>query len=209
MTSQDQAKNAQEQLDLITILVSSSRLDLQENGFNHMLWGAVVSLGTILNFVFFHFQWFDWIGYLWALLGFSAGFISFLYNRKKEKRIQSLSTKITKILWTNVVFLGLLVLYTSIFVPLLFSKTFYVPSIASALGFFSMLLGLAYILHSVLSEYRFLKVVGMLWIFGGYAQFFLPNRLPYLLMGIMAFMLEFVPGVYMFLQYQKEKKNVL
>lgn len=209
MMSRHGAKDVQEQLDLITVLVSSSRLDLQENGFNHMLWGAVVSFGTILNFVFFHFQWFSLIGYLWAILGFSAGFVSFLYNRKKDKRIKSLSTRITKMLWSSVVFLGLLILYTSIFVPLLFSTNFYVPSIAAALGFFSMLLGLAYILHSVLSEYRFLKVVGMLWIMGGYAQFFLPDRLPYLLMGIMAFMLELVPGVYMFLQYKKEKENLL
>lgn len=209
MPSSNETKSIQEQLDLITVLVSSSRLDLQENGFNHMLWGAVVSFGTILNFVFFYFQLFNLIGYLWAILGFSAGFVSFFYNRKKEKRIKSLSTKITKILWTSVVFMGLTVLYTSIFVPLLFSTKFYVPSIAAALGFFSMLLGLAYILHSVLSEYRFLKAVGMLWIIGGYAQFFLPGRLPYLLMGIMAFGLELVPGIYMFLQYKKEKENLL
>lgn len=110
------------------------------------------------------------------------------------------------ILWGAVVSLGIMVTFVLIYmVAFQWINVFWVVSsfIVTALGFFSMLLGMVYIFHSVLSKHIFLKAIVALWILGGYACFYLSTPWASDLMGEHGFFGNFYPE-YIFLSLQKD-----
>lgn len=193
-SKKNERNQLQEKLDLITLLVSDSRADLKDKGFSFMLWGGVVSAGVLLTFFLRHIQLEKFILDFW--LFFIVVSLAVNYHLARKRKVRSQVTKLSNVLWFSTVGSGQVLLLLAVFLPSYSTIDFL--SVPVAVGFLCVLLGVGYLAHAVLSQYRFLYYVGLLWQLGGVFVMLLPEPYPYALVGGMAFLLQFIPGLYIY-----------
>jgi hypothetical protein len=102
-------------LALIDQTIKSVRQKLGQNGFIFLLWGWLILAGNLLSYASIYFNFQNYIGYIWTVIGLGGGLISFLYYAKREKN-KGPSSQIEKYftyVWSGVG-LGAIVLYACI-----------------------------------------------------------------------------------------------
>jgi hypothetical protein len=96
--------NADQSLKLIEEMISSAKADFSDNGFYFLLWGWLVLIAAVTNYVLLMvFQYSNhWI--FWPVLmtigGVVTGVMSF--KEKKEKKAESLLNRIIGNLWLSI-----------------------------------------------------------------------------------------------------------
>jgi hypothetical protein len=194
----DAATDAKEQLDLITALVQDSRSALRENGFPYILWGGISSAGTLLSYLAAGLSREECIMPLWLILT-SAGGIAMAvhYGRAAKPKVRHVAERIYGTLWLCIAAGGLGLW--------LIAMIFHTPyGIQEGLAVLSVLIGIGYVVSGVITNYRTLFALGILWMAGGGACLAVPARWTPALLGSMAFLFEFVPGLVMYIHAKKQ-----
>ncbi len=194
---QDESASAREQLALITALVQDSRSALKENGFPYILWGGISSGGTLLSYLAAALSLGPFILPLWIVLS-SAGAIGMAvyYGRAAKPKVRHVAERIYGTLWLCIAAGGLgLWLIAMIF------RTSY--GLQEGLAVLSVLIGIGYVVSGVITNYRSLVALGVLWMAGGGACLAVPPRWTPALLGSMAFLFEFIPGLVMLSRSRK------
>ncbi len=187
-----------EQLELITTILQDSRDALRNTSFPYIVWGGVCATGTALSYILGFSGMERLIMPLWVILTSGAtGVVVFYFARKETKKVKYFSSRIYSVLWGGISVFGLgLWLVSFLFkTPL---------SLQIGMAFLSTLIGLGYLVSSVLTNYRTLFILGILWGLGGMLALVLSDSLVPALIGSMAFFFEFIPGL---LMYRQEKKS--
>jgi hypothetical protein len=188
----------QEQLDLITSILNDSREALKHTSFPYILWGGVCPIGTAASYFFGTTRLEKLILPLWIILAFGASLSVFLfYNKRKAHTAKYFSTRVYGALWGGISFFGLGLWLAS----MLFKTGF---TLQEGMAILSVLIGLGYLVSSVLTNYRSLLVLGILWGIGGMACLGVSGYFAPALVGSMAFFFEFIPGLIML---RSENKN--
>ncbi|HOE99396.1 MAG TPA: hypothetical protein PK905_07825 [Rectinema sp.] len=188
-----------QQLELIARMLEESRKTFLSTGFSSMVWGGFVSIGTALSYAFASWRWYAAIGLLWALLMLSAFLIVVRYNRHTQhKHLKTTSLhKISNEMWTFVV--GVTVLYG--IVGLLRPHSI---SLSYVLCVVSLLVGTAYWINSSMTHYLLLRIVSALWIICSIVVLLVQAFWSPAVVGICAFLCEFIPGIYLYARERKE-----
>ena len=204
MKAPDSFSNPQEQLDLITSFVQDSRTAFKENGFPYLVWGGIASVGTLISYIL------GWVGFnrlilpLWGLLVVGGIISVFFYcsmrERHRTKRVKLFSARISNTLWVSISAGGI-----GLWVFALVFKTSF--GIQEGLAVLSLLIGIGYLVSSVLTDYIVLRVLGIFWMIGGAICLIIPQYYSYAFIGAMAFFFEFIPGLVMQLRERKTNTN--
>ncbi len=188
-----------QQLELIARMLEESRKTFLSTGFSSMVWGGFVSIGTALSYAFASWRWYAAIGLLWALLMLSAFLIVVRHNRHTQhEHLKTTSLhKISNEMWTFVV--GVTVLYGIV--------GFLSPhsiSLSYVLCVVSLLVGTAYWINSSMTHYLLLRIVSALWIICSIVVLVVQAFWSPAVVGICAFLCEFIPGIYLYARERKE-----
>jgi len=187
-----------EQLDLITSIVQDSRKALRENSFPFLVWGAASAVGTAISYALGCTGLDKLILPLWIVIAFGAQTVIFFHYRKKgSTSVKFFSSRIHLVMWTGIAGFGLALALVAIF----FKTGFTLPE---GMMVMSLAIGIGYLVSSVLTGYRALTVLGILWAAGGLACLVIPAFYAPAVVGSMAFCLEFIPGLVML---RAEKKS--
>ncbi|KQC11790.1 MAG: hypothetical protein APR54_10510 [Candidatus Cloacimonas sp. SDB] len=200
-------KNAQESLNLIKSLVEDNRKLALGSGMPSIIWGVFVIIALSLTYWGVHRPMrTGWYYLLVWVIASSLGFtISYLIERQREKfTVSTFSQQLLGVIWLAQ---GVAMMILA-----------FVASLAGVLNLYAIspimgtLLGSAYFINGHLNQYKWLKVVGVLWWISSIALFFLvkvdvyggSNTLLYFA-GLM-FLLQVVPGLKLESQWRKENR---
>ncbi len=105
--------NEQESLKIITEMIENSKMKFKENGFFYLLWGWLVAVAVLSNFIFIliHYK-YSWIA--WPVLMGAGLIISFTAGYRKTKRTGA-STYLSntlKYFWLGFVVMIFIILFT-------------------------------------------------------------------------------------------------
>ena len=94
--------SAEESFEIIQNMISLSREKLHQTGFHFILWGILVAITSILQFLIIQQDWTLFPSYwVWPGMSLIGGIIAFTYehNRSKKGRSQSKFDRIYMFLW--------------------------------------------------------------------------------------------------------------
>ncbi len=190
-----------EQLDLIVSIVNDSREALQNTSIPYIIWGGFCTVGTAASYALAYFGLQNLILPFWAGIYFLVALVNIVYNRRKQSPgVRYFSTKLSIILWTGMMGFGSALLIVSFLVkkPI---------SLQLGMAFLSILIAIGYLVNSVLTSYRSILILGILWGIGGILCMIVPNLLAPALVGTMAFLFEFIPGLILYSRNEGNKEE--
>lgn len=194
----DSIDNPKEQLDLITSIVRDTRGALDNWSFPFIAWGLSSTAGTILSYLLAGLGKPYLILPLWVILFIGTELVIFLqFARNSNKRVTYASTKVFGALWSAIAagIAGLWLVSMLSGNPLGFNQGFAGMSVMIAVG---------YLASGALARYRTMMILGVFWMLGGFACLLVPRLLTPAIVGGMAFLFEFVPGLIL---YMRERGN--
>lgn len=86
MENKEQSFNEQESLLLIHRMISTAKEEISDNGFFFLLWGWLVFVASISNYILLTVVKYEHNGLPWAILMPLGGVISFIYGARLEKK---------------------------------------------------------------------------------------------------------------------------
>lgn len=188
--------SAEKSLELITEVIAQARKKFEENGFIFMLWGVLIAIAAIGQFVLLKNEYYatNWYPYLLMPIGV---LYSFYYFSKKERK--SKHNQISAIVSYAWVFLSINMLVLGFLFGRILRESL-IPVIL-------ILLAVGTIISGVSVRSRLLLFSGILINLSAFAGFYIPILYQPLLMGIVAIIAVFIPGIILMVQYKK-KGNV-
>ncbi len=183
--------NAQEQMDLIARMINDSRSGLRESGIPYVAWGAAGSVGTAVSYALGAAGRAELILPLWIVLAVAlAGALLAHGWLRANKRVRRFSTRVYGTLWLAISVFGI-----GLWIASALPQT--AVSLGLSLALISGMIAVGYAVSAVLTAWRFLGIAAVLWWLGGIACLLVPGRWAPAVVGSLAFLLEFLPGVYM------------
>lgn len=172
-------------------VVNEAKLKFEENGFIYMFWGALVSVAASTQFVLLKMEQYqiNWYPYFLMPIG---GVISYFYYAKKDK---TKSNHISRIILTS---------WSAISANLMILGFFFAPLIGAYLvPILLIIIGIGIILSASSINSRMLLVSGMLINLTGFIGFGIEWIYHSLLLGVVALLAIFVPGIILQLRYKR------
>lgn len=188
--------SAEKSLELITEVIAQARKKFEENGFIFMFWGALIAIASIGQFLLLKNEYYaiHWYPYFLMPLG---AIYSFYYFSKKEKRYRH--NQISRIVSYAWIFLSINMLALGFIFGRLLQ--------ANLIPVILILLAVGTIISGVSVRSRLLLFSGILINLSAFAGFYIPILYQSLLMGVVAIVAVFIPGIILMTQYKK-KENV-
>jgi hypothetical protein len=183
-------------LELITQVITQARNKFEENGFIYMFWGALIAIASISQFVLLKNEYYGVSWYPYFLMPAGAVFTAFYYSKRKDKDKYNLIGKIISALWivlqVNMIILGFL-----------FANNLKENLIPILL----ILLSIGIIVSGTSIKSKLLFYSGIFIGISAFSGFYLERIYLPLLIGIVAIMAIFTPGLLLMIQ-QKKRENV-
>lgn len=197
---EDQNK-ALDELLFIKKVIEDSRKIVVDNGMGFIVWGILITAGMLFGYIKFllNLQ-FD---YIWAwvvIIAAGWAFSFFKYYKRPTCKVETFAGRITGTLWFS---FGISM------------------SIAGFLGYWSgairgeyissiiaVMLGAAYYISSALYEWKWFKVVGILWWSGGILMFYIAGIEQLLIMAILMIFGQVVPGIVIYRKFKSQSEDV-
>lgn len=193
---QTEKLSAEKSLELITEVITQARKKFEENGFIFMFWGALIAIAAIGQFLLLKHEYYtvNWYPYFLMPLG---AIYSLYYFSKKEKN--SKHNQISMIVSYAWIFLSINMLVMGFLLGRILIENL-IPVIL-------VLLAVGTIISGVSVKSRLLVLSGVLINLSAIVGFYIPILYQPLLMGIVAIVAVFIPGLILMMQY-KRKGNV-
>lgn len=191
----EEEKNALDELLFIKKVIEDSRKVVVDNGIGFIVWGILITIGMILGYVKFllNLQ-FDYI-WAWAVI-ISAGWIFsyFQFYKKNNTKVKTFAGRIIGTLWFSFGVSMSVAGFGGYFSHAI--NGVYISSVIA------VMLGAAYYLSSVLYDWKWFKLIGILWWAGGMLLFYVNGVNQFLIMASLMILGQVVPGI---IFYRKSK----
>jgi hypothetical protein len=193
----EEEKKALDELLFIKKVMQDSQKIIVDNGMGYIVWGLLVTFGMIFGYIKFSLNLqFD---YMWAwviLISIGWAFSFFAYYRKKSSRVETFAGQIIARLWLSfgigMTIIGFIGYYSGAI------RGEYISSVIA------ILLGCAYYLTSVLYEWKWFKLIGIIWWAGGIVMFYFFGIIQFLIMGGLMIFGQVVPGIILYRKYKTQ-----
>lgn len=197
--SENRVAQAASDLDFIRKVMEASRYHSLKNGVFYQIWGLIIPLCSILNWILIHFELFRFIGLVWGIgigLGSVSSFvIGFLKSKEEGDRVEdNLNGKV----WIGILMGSVTILILELvgILPLVY-------------GLFSLclLLMLGAVVEASLTGLKGFFLIAGGWLAVGISLIIFKDHAAPLFMGFMTFPLSFISGTILTILYKKEKKS--
>jgi hypothetical protein len=173
----------EQSLKLISDVIADARNRFQENGIIYMMWGIMLGIAGIGQYLLIHFEYYS-INYFPYFLMPAGGVISYLYYKKKAGSARNAISVLIGRLW-------LIVLVNLIVLGFLFSTVlgeYLVPVILQILAVSTITSGIAV-------KENVIQVAGISINILGFATFFIDYEYHPLVIAITGIVFTFIPGL--------------
>ena len=174
----------------------NSREKFEENGFIFMFWDILIAIAAIGQFVLLKYEYYTVNWYPYFLMPIGAIYSMYYFSKKDKKSNHNQISKIVSYAW---IFLSINMLVLGFILGRILIENL-IPVIL-------ILLAVGTIISGVSVRSRLLLLSGILINLSAFAGFYIPALYQPLLMGIIAIIAVFIPGVILMMQY-KRKGNV-
>jgi hypothetical protein len=192
-----------DELRYIKKVMQDSQRIIAEDGHSLIFWGLLVTLGQVITFLVFYFHYFIKLYiYVWPTLIFIGWIYSFYYNRKKYGKLPyfTFAGKILGAVWKS---FGITATILG-FIPLLTGAINGGAYINPLIG---TVLGSAYFITGYIYGKKWVTYIAFGWWLGSIYMFLYPNIYSLLVMSLLLVFFQIVPGLYLRVQYFKEKNQ--
>lgn len=187
---------AEKSLALITEVITQARKKFEENGFIFMFWGALAAIASIGQFVLLKYEYYTVNWYPYFLMPLGAIYSMYYFSRKEK---QSKNNQISRIVSYAWIFLSINMLVLGF----LFSRIL----VENLIPVILILLAVGTVISGASVRSKLLLIAGILINLSALAGFYTPILYQPLLMGVVAIVAVFIPGIILMVQY-KRKRNV-
>lgn len=194
----EETKNALDELLFIKKVIQDSRKIVVDNGVGYILWGILIVIGMTAGYIKFllnlqfNFTW------AWVVI-ISVGWVItfFTFYKKKERKAKTFAGRIIGCLWFS----------SGISMTLVGFGGYYTGAIRGEVvsAVIAIILGSAYYLSSVIYEWKWFKLIGLLWWAGGFLIFLMRGVEQILIMIVLMIFGQIFPGIIL---YRKSKKQL-
>ena len=191
---QTEKLSAEKSLELITELIAQARKKFEENGFIFMFWGALIAIAAIGQFVLLKNEYYSIHWYPYFLMPLGAIFAMFYFSKKEEHSNHNQISRIVSYAW---IFLSINMLVLGF----LFGRIL----IENLIPVILILLAVGTIISGVSVKSRLLLFSGIIINLSAFAGFYIPILYQPLLMGIVAIIAVFIPGIILMVQYKRKR----
>ena len=185
---------AEKSLALITEVITQARKKFEENGFIFMFWGALAAIASIGQFVLLKYEYYTVNWYPYFLMPLGAIYSMYYFSRKEK---QSKNNQISRIVSYAWIFLSINMLVLGF----LFSRIL----VENLIPVILILLAAGTVISGASVRSRLLLVSGILINLSAFAGFYIPILYQPLLMGIVAIVAVFIPGIILMVQYKRKR----
>jgi hypothetical protein len=197
----EEEKNALDELLFIKKVIQDSRRIMLDNGLGFIVWGILITTGMLFGYIKFLLALnFDYI-WAWVVI-ITCGWVFsyFNYYKKKPGRIETFAGKIIGNLWFSI----------GITISILGFGGYFSGAINGQhiSGVIAVVLGAAYYISSVLYEWKWFKLVALLWWVGGFVMFYVYDATQFLLMAGLMIFGQIVPGIVCYRKYKAQVNEV-
>lgn len=190
-------KKAIDELLFIKKVIQDSRNIVIDNGMGYVVWGILVAIGMFFGYVKFSFNLqFD---YIWAwvvLIGAGWIFSFFAYYRKRSVKVETFAGRILGRLWFATGMSMTIVGFGGYF-----SGAIRGDFISAVIA---IILGSAYYLTSLLYEWKWWRIIGVMWWVGGIVLFYVHDVAQFLIMGTLIIVGQVIPGLVLYKKYKSQ-----
>lgn len=191
--------NAEDQLWLITQMMSESKKTILHMGFPSMIWGFCVSIGTLLTYFMSDRAWYKTILPLWIVLFITAFGINMFYFKQKDEKKRK-STLIDR-LFTNLWIFIAITVFLFWVVSFTLKNSFPISYILCVVG---ILVSMGYWLSGILAGLKTIQALSICWLIGSVMVLLVPPSWAPVVIGVWAFLFEAVPGLILYVREQKQ-----
>jgi len=187
--------SAQENLAYIKQIMNDTRRSQNDNGIISIVWGILVTLGQIGNFVLTETR--IWNGFMWLWLG--VGLIGWLFvyietRAKKEQTVRTFASKILASLWVSAG-ISMTVIGFGAASSGLVNGYAINPLISTVLGG-------TYYVTGLLNGKKLDQKLSYGWWLGAVVMFMLPGPFSFLLFAFMMVLFQVIPGILSYRSYK-------
>jgi len=199
MESSEIKMSEKESMELITSMINKAKNGYSENGILYLLWGWLVFICCLIQFIGLHFFNYPQVYYVWY-----STWILFLYQmyyirkNKKSRRVRMYTGEIIGFIWLVFIITYFLLLYILLMVK---APDAISPAILTIFGMPTFLSG-------IILKFKPLAIGGICcWILALLSPFVL-YEYQYLLMAIAVASGWIIPGYMLHQKYKKEKNGI-
>lgn len=190
-------KTALDELQFIKKVIEDSKKTVTYNGRDYIFWGILITIALLIQYILhLTHTYFNYI-FIWLVL-IPIGWIFSYYNcrSKKEKLPQTFAGRIISSVW-----LALGIAMTILGFIGIFSKAIDPHFVSPVL---SVILGVGYFITGKIVGAKWLTNIGFGWWLGAIVMFFYNSVHSSLIMALMMFFFQTVPGIVIYKKYKQE-----
>jgi hypothetical protein len=203
MEAKTNAMQAELELTLIRKIMEDSRRTAVDNGKQYILWGLLVSMALITNYIMALMKIaMKYSGMMWIVSMALGILIAFIMERmdKRKRSSNTLAGKMLGALWLAA---GITMLLYGFLGPI--SKAYNPIYISPIISF---VLAVAYYASSEIQQIKWFKWLALGWWLGGVYMMLLPSVHTLLINAIMLIGLQAVPGYILYKKWKKDIKSL-
>ncbi len=189
-------KKIQEDLAVIKKIMLESRQRFYNVGIHLVVWGGIVVLALLLTYYNLSIKYLFPEKWIW-FVGFGLAWVFELWQYKRYQhgeRVYNKLNRITSTLWMSLL---ITMMIYGIFGGI--GGNF----IEGGNGIIAGLLAIGYFVTGEVNEMKWVKYLGFGWWVGAVILFFSPNDIGVLIMALLMMLLQFIPGVILFVKGPK------
>ena len=184
----DSEKAAQE-ISFIKSVIERNRKAGSPGGKQFIIWGIVVVLGMVGNYLLIKSENYSYLLWMWIVLIAIGWVLSIMdiYKQEKKKGATNWAEQIYSNIWLSA---GITMSFIGFMAP--FSKVLSPMAICPVI---SLIMGTAHFVSGSINEFKWQKWVGISWWLGSVVLFLWVAVENFLLFGLLMILLQIIPGV--------------
>jgi len=190
-------KNALDELLFIKKVIQDSQRIMVDNGINYIVWGLLITFGMLLGYVKFLLNLnFDYIWGWVVIIAIGWSFSLMTYYRRRKPGKETFAGRIMARLWFA----------TGVTMTILGFGGYFTGAIAGQYisSVIAVVLGAAYYISSILYEWKWFKLIGVLWWAGGFVMFYITDLNQLLIMAFLMIIGQVTPGIVFYCKYKNQ-----
>ncbi len=187
-----------QEIALIRQIMEETKRVTRDNGKYYIFWGALVMVGLLLSYFTIKLSLGLNHGLIW-LVCVGIGWIGYFimgYKDKARQRSETFSGRVLMMIW-----LGCGIALTILGFVGTFTGGIKFGALSAVIA---TVLGVGYFVSSVLYPHKWFIYLAIGWWLGGIVTFFLQGDESILILALMIFALQMVPGLVLYSRYKKE-----
>ncbi len=186
-----------EELQFIRKVIEETKQNVMHNGLDYIIWGVLVIIGMLLQYILVAGKMYFNYGWIWAAL-VPIGWI-FSFINKRNQKIKHPSTFAGKIIGAVWVSSGIVCSVIGFIGPA--SGVITVWAISPLI---CLVVGISYFVSGTIVGSKWFRNISFGWWVGGIIMLFVASHHQFLVMVLVMFLFQTIPGIALYKKYKRQ-----